>query len=120
MTLRVGCFKPWVGKTWARRGEVGQRSTISRPRSVVWRSQSDDTRITDKHKRKTFDLWFPYATPVATWFSVHFWHCHRRGFGGRCRHVGKQVFSEHLFPVINTVLHGKIRSHPRFHAQQVR
>src|SRR5271165_6525387 len=27
-------------------------------------------------------------------FSVHFWHCHRRGFGGRCRHAGKQVFSD--------------------------
>jgi hypothetical protein len=31
---------------------------------------------------------------MATGFSVRFWHCHRRGFGGRCRLVGKQVFPD--------------------------
>lgn len=58
---------------------------------------------------------------VPTWFSVHFQRPIEHDFGDRASHVGKQVFSDTFTtPLIDTVLNGKIRSHPRFHAQQVR
>ncbi len=58
--------------------------------------QADETRITDQHRRKTVDLRFPYDRPWRQGFPYVFGIV--TGVGGRCRLVGKQVFSDTYSP----------------------
>ena len=72
--------------------------------------QSDDTR-------KTFDLWFPYATPYDMVLSYIF-----RDLSNTILETVSEnkCLATPLLAAISTIPNGKIRSHPRFHAQQVR
>jgi hypothetical protein len=71
-----------------------------------------DAHVTDQHKRKTVDLRFPYDRQWRQGFPYI--------FGIVTGEVSVAAVGLSVLPIISTVLNGKIRSHPRFHAQQVR
>jgi hypothetical protein len=75
----------------------------------------------DQQRRKTFNSRFPYDRPWRHGFPYIVWTIADGILVATIALSENKCFSEHLYsPLINTVLNGKIRSHPRFHAQQVR
>jgi hypothetical protein len=64
MTLRVGCSRTLGLKNLGEaRGGGAEEHDLKAAICGLAVAIRRYPHITDKHKRKTFDLWFPYATP---------------------------------------------------------